>query len=289
MHMTIVCIALMVMLLMFSDTAMEAARTAARCFAWGVMPALLPMMVLGKMLPNPTKGEHSAKSVWLGTALFSLAAGSPAAAQRVQGICGGLSARGRECLLCLTGVMSPAFFTGTLAGWLGSAREGWLLLGLHWLGAAATAGLWALLGRRGPEKPEARELPPREDAGLAQAIAGSARSLLCVAGAMMTFSAAAAVISRALSAAFPVWSGRHAGFQAFVWAVMEIGGGSSALIGALEEPHAWLSALCGFGGLSIWLQNLLFLDKTIRPARLLGMRAVHGAVCYALVRLLNPF
>lgn len=286
---TIVCTALMAALLVFSDAAMDAARTALKCFGTGVLPALLPMMMLGKILPNRTKSEHSAGSIWLGSVFYAFAAGSPAAAQRAAGVRHALSGKVWECLLCLTGVMSPMFFTGTLAQWLGSAQDGWTLLGLHWLGALIAAGLWALCAPCGNEKaPEASDEQP-ERISLPAAIAQSAQSLLCVLGAMMVFSVAASLLKSVLGVMFPAWTARHADWLAVLWAVMEIGGGSNAVIGAYEAPHAWLSALCGFGGLSIWLQNLLFLDGKIRPAKLLGMRAVHGAACYVLVKIISPF
>ena len=106
---------------------------------------------------------------------------------------------------------------------------------------------------------------------------------------MMTFSVAASLLKSMLGLIFPAWTARHADWLAVLWAVMEIGGGSSAVISEINAPHAVLSALCGFGGLSIFLQNMLFLDEKIRPARLLAMRTVHGAVCYLLVKILNPF
>ena len=191
-----------------------------------------------------------------------------------------------EKLLCLTGVMSPMFFTGTLAGWLGSAREGWVLLGIHWLGAVLTALIWP--ARWGENTSEVRyETPMRMS--LPEAIAQSAHSLLCVCGAMMVFSVAACLVKSVLAALFPVWTAQHAGWLALLWGVMEIGGGSSAVIQAYEKPQALLSALCGFGGMSIWLQNLLFLGQNVRPAKLLFMRTVHGAVCYAIVSLIRPF
>ena len=62
--------------------------------------------------------------------------------------------------------------------------------------------------------------------------------------------------------------------------MLEIGGGAKAVIAVLPDP-ALLCALCSFGGLSIWLQNLLFVGESIRPVRLLCMRALHGAVSYA--------
>ena len=286
---TIVCAALMLLLLMFSDSAMSAARTAAQCFATGVMPALLPMMVLGKFLPDDTKHEHSSIGLWLRTGLYAFAAGSPAAAQRTADLRGLMPKRSWESMLCLTGVMSPMFLTGTLGGWLGSARDGRILLGLHWLGAAITAGLWHMLPARHNSWASLPAPTPAQRFTLPEAIARSVQPLLCVCGAMMVFSAAAGLMKSLLAAMFPLWTAQHADWLAVLWAVMEVGGGSSAVIAAWPKPHALVSALCGLGGLSIWLQNLLFLENSIRPAKLLGMRALHGAVCYALVRILNPF
>lgn len=288
----IICAALMAALLAFSEEAMRSALAAAQAFVNGVMPALLPMMVLGKFLPNSAKAERSQWTRWLRAAFFAFAAGSPAAAQRARQMReeGGLSQKNWECLLCLTGVMSPMFFTGTLAGWLKSPRDGWLLLGLHWLGAVITACLWHVLSRADTAVlPSAGEIAAPEKPSLPAAIAQSAQSLLCVCGAMMVFSIAACLVRSGLARMFPAWTAAHADWLAVLWAAMEIGGGSSAVIGAWAQPQPVLSALCGFGGLSIWLQNLLFLDKSIRPAKLLGMRAVHGAVCYALVRLVSLF
>lgn len=278
----------MLTLLAFSDAAMSAASTAAQCFASGVLPALLPMMVLGKFLPEGSGGSSRA-GLWLRTGFYAFAAGSPASAQRAAELRSRMPQRSWECLLCLTGVMSPMFFTGTLGGWLGSVPDGRMLLGVHWLGAAVTAGLWRMLpSRQSAFAPPADRTPPKRIT-LPEAIGRSVQPLLCVCGAMMVFSAAAGLIRSLLASMFPAWTAQHADWLAVLWALMEVGGGSSAVIGAWPEPHALLSALCGFGGLSIWLQNLLFLDKSIRPAKLLCMRAVHGAVCYALVRILMPF
>lgn len=285
----IVCTAAMLAMLAFSDAAMNAARTAASCFAEGVLPALLPMMVLGKMWPEDTKHEHSKMGLWLRTGVYAFSAGSPAAAQRTAALRGMMPARSWECLLCLTGVMSPMFFTGTLGGWLQSARDGRVLLGIHWLGAVITAGLWRMLPCKTGVSIPLPSWTAAPKISLPQAIAQSAQALLGVCGAMMVFSAAAGLVKGLLSCIFPAWTAQHADWLAVLWAVMEAGGGSSAVIGAWQKPHALVSALCGFGGLSIWLQNLLFLENGIRPAKLLAMRALHGAVCYALVGILNPF
>jgi len=163
--MTVVCTALMLMLLTFSDQAMAAALSAAECFVKGVMPALAPMMILGKLLPDHTNHEHSILGKFLCTVFYAFAAGSPAAAQRSAQLWDGaaLSRRGWESLLCFTGVMSPMFFTGTLAGWLGSREAGLKLLLAHWLGAAVTAGLWSIFCRADKTVPR-RSPPPRRHA-----------------------------------------------------------------------------------------------------------------------------
>lgn len=268
-------------LLWFSDAAMSAALTSAQVFVNGVMPALFPMMVLSRLL---SPRLHQSEIRTLGEqVMFAFLSGSPAAAQRVSSA-PGIPARLWQPLLCATGVMSPMFFTGTLAAWTRNAPMARRMLVIHWLGALITAGLWRMLfpckGRDAPEEtaPESLSLP--------SAIAQSAMAMLSVLGAMMLFSILCGVLQRGLSLLFPRWVSQNGALLSVLWAVLEIGGGSRAVIeGFPAVPWALLSALCAFGGLSIWLQNLLFLDKSIRPAKLLGMRALHGAVCYGLMRL----
>ena len=69
--------------------------------------------------------------------------------------------------------------------------------------------------------------------------------------------------------------------------VLAIGGGAAAVLEAWPQaPMALLCALCSFGGLSIWLQNLLFVPECIRPAKLLCMRMLHGALSGGLALLI---
>ena len=267
---------------------MEAARQAAVCFASGVLPALLPMSALGRLMPDRTKDEHSKTGLWFRTGIFACAAGSPAAAQRASAMRNALTYREWEAMLCLCGVMSPMFFTGTLAGWLHSAEAGRKLLFIHWLSAALTALLWYAFSH--PQK-NSMDQPPidhSQPCSLPQAVMQSAQAMLCVCGAMMVFAAAASLAQSLLQTLFPQWTASHFRELAVMKALMEIGGGASAIIETFEKPHALLSALCGFGGLSIWLQNLLFLDKSIRPVKLLAMRAIHGAVSYAFALIFMP-
>ena len=110
---------------------------------------------------------------------------------------------------------------------------------------------------------------------------------------MMLFSILAALFRQGLSALLPDWAAAHPEFPAILWAILEIGGGAHALLDvSAASDLPLLCALCSFGGLSILMQNLLFLGKSIRPGRLLACRLLHGAaaygICGLLVRLL-PF
>lgn len=272
------------LLLIFSGPAMQAASRAAQVFASGVLPALFPMMVLGRLLPTGGKGERS-RFPWLAVP-FGLASGSPASAQRARLLwdAGAVDTYRAQRLLCATGVMSPLFFTGTLAAWTGSPASCAVMLGAHWAGALLCSCLW----RPGAADTPATQTPVASKQGavsLPEAISQASQALLCVCGAMMLFSIAAALLRELLLLAFPVWTQKNGRLLAVLWALLEIGGGASAVLEAYAAPpFALLCALCSFGGLSIWLQNLLFARPLICPARLLAMRALHAAVSYGLCR-----
>ena len=267
--------------LVFSSEAMAAASQAARVFASGVMPALLPMMVLCRLFAPGENHEQSPVRDAAGAVLFSFASGSPASAQRVRDLwsAGAVSPRLLEPLLAACGVMSPMFFVGTLATWTGLKAACWAMLACHWLGALATAGLVWLMERGGnaahPREQAAQEQAP----SLPAAVAGAATALVAVCGAMMAFAAAAGVLKALLTALFPAWMTAHRPLVAAAWALMEVGGGAAAMLEAWPRPPlALLCAVCSFGGLSIWLQNLMFVDRCVRPAKLLMMRMLHGAL-----------
>ena len=261
-------------LLLFSDKAMQAASEAARVFVSGVMPALFPMMVLSRLLP-------SGSGRLVPEALFAFASGSPASAQRVRRLHdAGLSQGRTELLFMLTGVMSPMFFTGTLAAWTGEKHIACAMLVMHWLSAVLCALLWSRFIPMDHKRSVSK--PSEEKISLTAAIAQSAQALLAVCGAMMLFSIAAGI----LCAVLPTCGGKPMGLA---HAILEIGGGAAAVLKAWEHPpYALLCALCSFGGLSIWMQNLLFASECIRPVKLLMMRALHGAVCYVLSGWLLP-
>ena len=152
---------------------------------------------------------------------------------------------------------------------------------------------------------------------LPNAIASAAQALLSVCGAMMLFSIAAALMRNLLDLAFPAWAMANPMPTAVLHALLEIGGGANAVIKASlvqgDGLYALLCALCSFGGLSIWIQNVSVAHltplpprehpprrvsdagaapaspcsgKRFSPATLLLFRAVHGSAAYGICRLL---
>lgn len=287
------------LMLLDSDTVLNAVNGAARVFVRSVMPALFPMMVLNGLSARLSGRERR----WM-TVGFCWLAGSPASAQRLEGLRerGELPERALLPLAAATGVMSPLFFVGSLGSRLPNPAGGWLLLTAHWLGALAAAGLIHRLSRRFSPTEKAETFRPEERtagrASLLAALPDSLRqagtALLSVCGAMMLFSILAAFFRQGLSFLLPGWAADHPEVPALLWTLLEIGGGAHALLDVSPTPDLpLLCALCSFGGLSIWMQNLLFLGKSIRPGKLLLLRLLHGAaaygICGLLVRLFPSF
>lgn len=287
------------LMLLDSDTVLNAVNGAAGVFVRSVMPALFPMMVLNGLSARLSGRERR----WM-TVGFCWLAGSPASAQRLEGLRerGELPERALLPLAAATGVMSPLFFVGSLGSRLPNPAGGWLLLTAHWLGALAAAGLIHGLCRRFSSMEKAETVRPEQRtaagrtsllAALPDSLRQAGTALLAVCGAMMLFSILAALFRQGLSALLPGWAASHPELPAIFWAVLEVGGGAHALLDVSPTPDLpLLCALCSFGGLSILMQNLLFLGKSIRPGKLLLVRLLHGAaaygICGLLVRLL-PF
>ena len=280
------------LMLLDSDTVLNAVNGAAGVFVRSVMPALFPMMVLNGLSARLSGRERR----WM-TVGFCWLAGSPASAQRLEGLRerGELPERALLPLAAATGVMSPLFFVGSLGSRLPNPAGGWLLLTAHWLGALAAAGLIHGLSRRFSPTEKAETVCPEERtagrASLLAALPDSLRqagtALLSVCGAMMLFSILAAFFRQGLSFLLPGWAADHPEVPALLWALLEIGGGAHALLDVSLTPDLpLLCALCSFGGLSIWMQNLLFLGKSIRPGKLLLLRLLHGAAAYGVCRML---
>ena len=277
------------LLLLLAPTVMEAARQAVQVFGTSVLPALFPMMVLGGLMG---KGLGHSRRRGLLLTVFAFCAGSPAAARQAAILhkCSPFCRDRRIPLLCMTGVMSPMFFVGCLGAGLGN-RAGWQLLLCHWAAALAAGAVCAFCcrcrftGRTGQEAPiNTDSRHPAADPtaegtlrSLPAVIGEAAQALLSVLGAMMLFAILAALLRTLLTGLFPRWAKGNSGAICLLWALLEVGGGSLALLGQGAPP--WLlCGLCSFGGLSIWLQNLLFIGHMIRPTELLCWRMLHGAL-----------
>ncbi|MBP3541550.1 MAG: hypothetical protein J6K72_07045 [Clostridia bacterium] len=272
--------------LLFSGECMAAAVDTAAVFAKSVLPALFPMMVLSSLLGALPGGRGPRWMIFLETVCFCFLSGSPASAKRVTEL-----RQKDERFSCLTaemmgfcGVVSPLFFLGTLQSRLPQG-SGLMLLLCHWMAALLTGLLLWRMDRQRRIARTVRETSPEEPVSLLtvlpRAIGQSMQSLLMVLGAMMLFGILAA-LSRSLVSRLlpPAWQKPE--LFAVLWAVMEIGGGGLAVADAFPAPLPLLCGLCSFGGLSIWMQCLLFIGKEIRPGKLLLIRLLHGAMGYLL-------
>lgn len=252
--------------LAFPQETMAAVRESCRLWAGSVMPALFPYLALSQWL---CASVHAPAL----TVPLAMLGGSPAGARLIA--LGGFSPARAQRLAALCVTASPLFVLGTLRG---GAR----MLAAHWLGAVAAWGFARLTEtRRAPA-----DSPPAapERAPLSHILRDAAMAMVAVCACMAFFAALGALLFRLVPLP-PAW-------QALAASLLEMAGGC-ARIEALGLPER-LRASCqaaavSFGGLSIFLQNALYLRPAgVRLPRQLAARVVHAlaafCACWALYR-----
>lgn len=257
---------LMALLLLKSQTAMEAVSVSCRLFVTAVLPGLLPYMVLSSMLVSRCR---SRLPVWGLTAL-GWCGGSPTGA-RLMRMQDGFTWRQRSFVSAATATMSPMFLVGTCGAWLGSARAGVVMLLSGLAGGAIAGGVAAACAARTPGTDCVQ--PPLEMGPLTfgAAVEQAARTLLLVCGTMAMWRMFAAMAAQA----FPA-------LQLPVMTLLEVTSGAQTLA-ALPLPlplrTSLLAGATGFGGAAILMQNRAVQEKEAFPLGMqLGFQAVHGVV-----------
>ena len=226
------------LMLVYPQNSTLAARHALASFASGVLPALFPftacmlLLTAGRAFPLPVLLTLSLLGGSpTGARILSEAAPDPAAARR---------------LARATGTMSPMFFLSTMPFWLGSEKQGLLLLGCHLFSAIIFAV--PLLRCQSSRI----MLPPLS---ISAALLQSAQAMLTVAGCITLGSVGA----RLVCCLFPHLPALP---LALLQSAFEVTSGSQSLIAA--APDCLLPLLCfftAFSGLSILLQNAAFWGK----------------------------
>ena len=250
-------------LLVRSDTAMDAAALSCRLFVTGVLPGLLPYMVVTLMLlsrlKRPLRPWQLVLMGWCG--------GSPCGARLLREA-GDMPHRQRMAAACAT--MSPMFLLGTLGRWLGSSRAGMCIL-LANLSGALLASL--LLPR---EAGDTAPLPQPEPLSLGTAVEDTARTLLTVCGIMAVMRVAAALLGEAL-VDFPAAA-------LIVTALLEVTAGAEAIVSLplpLPLRTALIAGATGLGGASLLMQNRAVL-RVMSLTRQLAVQVVHGGLTFLL-------
>ena len=260
---------LMGWMLFRAPVVMDAVSSACRLFVTGVLPGLLPYMVLAQLaLCRIAQPVHPAVLMLLGwgggsptgALLLRRAAYLPAAQHR------------RIAVACAT--MSPMFLAGTLGQWLQSPAAGaCILLSVllsGWLAARFASG------RTGAAQPASA--PAAETMTFGQAVEHTARTLLTVCGTMAVMRALAALLCEALTA--QPWA------ALLLTTLLEVTTGA-VQIAALPLPLALRTALLagvtGFGGAAIIMQNRTFLPPGLLTLMAqVGFQALHAVLAFLL-------
>lgn len=273
---------LAVALLLWPETALNAAREAMYVWYTSVAPALFPFMALMPLLTAP-----GAAYIWermLGGVmrrLFALPgaaapavavgmiAGSPAGAHAAVRIsaAAGMSTSQLERIVCCTGGFSPAFLiTGIGTAMLGRPEAGRMLLQSQLMAQISLL----LLTRR----TRASEDIPQADSMIeAEPVRAAVTAVLGVCGYMMLFNTAAAVLAHMVKSP-------AAGLAVLCMLDVPSAAGAVAALSIEEESKLiLLAALTGFGGLCIAAQNLAAVRKNgVRAGKYMAIKALQSVL-----------
>lgn len=261
--------ALLVLLLLYPPDAMSAVREAVRLWAQHVMPALFPYMVISSLLVAFTRGRAL-------TMPLAMLGGSPAGARLIA--LSGASPRAAQRLSALCVTVNPLYILGTLSG---DAR----MLAAHWLGAVIPFAFVCFVTRGGDERSTREAADAAAHPDFSEITRGAVLAMLTVCGYMALFMTLTALLARA----FPL----PVALQTLLSCLLEMAGGCARILSLglpAERAAPLLCAAVSFGGLSIFMQNALFLRPAGVNMRLqFAARVLHAGAAYGLCTLAYRF
>lgn len=277
------------LLMIFPETALNAALNAMHAWYTSVAPALFPFMVLMPLLTcadsvrawecllgRVMRPIFNLPGAAAPAAVIAMTAGSPAGAIAAVRICSeaGLSKSQLERLLWCTCGLSPAFFvTGIGASMLGSVADGFILLRAQVFSQLA---MLLITRNTAPDQP----LPPPTPEDSPEPVRAAVLNVLTVCGYMAIFGTVAAILAR-------IFRSEIAGLTALC--LLDVPSGARALAHLTINREAkllLLAALTGLGGLCISAQNLAACrNLSIRTGKYAASRVSHALLSTAAVAL----
>ena len=271
--------ALCILLLVFSEQALESAQQGLLLWWRSVLPALFPFYVLTSMLYR--SGAFAALSRLFSRSplpclLFGGVAGTPTGAR----VCVLL---GLEPYAACCNLMSPMFLLGVVSLGLCGERAVFLPLALSHYGGA----LLLLLGTRllsGGRSGDAPVPAIPAQGGAMEDIADGMRAMLTVGGCIVFFYT---IASTAVSA---LLHGRAPALSAMVVGLAEVTAGCARIAELLLPARLKLGMLAfvtSFGGVCILAQTVLVAGLT-RPGRYLVGKLAHGCLSALIAYAIAP-
>lgn len=280
------CVALIIMQ---PTAAAEGARNGLTICGQIIVPALFPLTVIAGFIVSSGVAELCSRPLGalLGrllrlpdsacTALtLSFVSGYPVGGTLVKRLyqSGSIDAATAERMLCYTVNAGPAMIILVVGqGLFGSRAAGWLLYGVH-IAAALIIGAATAWGKPRSQRCRSRVVRISMAEAFISSVYDGCTAMLNICGTVVLFSTGTAIISAIFGEGAALYT-----------APLEVTQGCITL--AAHGLPA-VSALLGFGGLSVILQVLTVATPLVSLGRLLLSRAAHAALSYLLCRLLLP-